>query len=127
MCGLLFPLFILNKCYLAINTLMTGKALKECCFRWRCWSPASRRNTTYGVPADAGVAVASLECCELLLSPLGWLPDLLQALWALVDALLNTVELSAAHSGRWLLSSINFVNLECTGDKRCQRETIFSE
>ena len=54
---------------------MTGKALKECCFRWRCWGPASRRNTTYGVPAGAGVAVASLECCELLLSPLGWLPE----------------------------------------------------
>ena len=52
------PPYTEYKRYLSINTLMTGKALKECCFRWRCWSPASRKNTTYGVPADAGEAVA---------------------------------------------------------------------
>ena len=43
----------------------------------------------------------------------------------MVGALLNTVELSAANSGRWLLSSDQFVNLECTGAKRCERETLF--
>ena len=39
----------------------------------------------------------SVENCSSV--PSGWRPVLLQALWLLVDALLNTVEFSAAHSG----------------------------